>query len=254
MPIRLWVRNLMSNHARRCLMQRILPPVLRCESGSEERKIIEVGSAPGYFGLAFLREFGLQPYGIEYSPKRTEIQRKLWAANHLPEDHVLCGDFFDDALLAPLNGQFDAVASFGFVEHFADPLLAVKRHLDLLKPNGILIITVPNIGHGTLNGWRYRHLNPKSYGIHNIETCTESVFKKIFQIEGVELIYCGALGGYASDFTPDQRWISRAAAWMARVSSPGFRVFNNLLFGTRPVCWPSLSSALICVARKQPNQ
>jgi SAM-dependent methyltransferase len=248
--VRQWLREVRKPHAFRCLMSGILPGVLSGKEGTAERKIIEIGSAPGHYGLAFLREFGLQPYGIEYSPKRAEIQRQLWAAHGLPEEHILCGDFFDDAIVAPLRGQFDVAISFGFIEHFEDPALAVQRHLDLLKPGGVLIIMVPNIGHGTFNGWRCRHLNPEVYGIHNIETCTESVFRKLFQTEGLDLTYCGALGGYTSDFMPDRRWISRAVAWVSRGMSPGFRIFNNVLFGVRPVRWPRLSSSLMCVARK----
>lgn len=248
--IRQWMRTLRSDHTFRCLMSGILPAVLGGEEDSVERKIIEVGSAPGHRSLAFLREFGFQPYGIEYSAKRAAVQRELWAVHGLPENHILCGDFFDDALVAPLCGQFDAAVSFGFIEHFADPALTVRRHVDLLKPGGVLIVTVPNIGHGTFNGWRCRHLNPALYGIHNIETCTEPVFQKLFQIEGLNLIYCGALGGYSSDFIPDQRRLSRAVAGVSRAMSPGIRILNNLLLGTRPVRWPHWSSALVCVAQK----
>lgn len=245
-----WSRILRSDHAFRCLMHGILPAVLGGKEDAAERKLIEIGSAPGHYSLAFLREFGLQPFGIEYSPKRAAIQRDLWAAHGLPGDHILCGDFFDDALVDPLLGQFDVAVSFGFIEHFADPALAVKRHLDLLKPGGVLVIMVPNIGHGTFNGWRCRHLNPEVYGIHNIETCTESTFRKLFATGGLDLAYCGALGGYSSNFMPDRRWTSRAVARVSRGLSPGFQILNRLLFGGRPVNWPRFSSSLTCVARK----
>ena len=248
--IRQWARTLRSDHAFRCLMEGILPAVFGGKENSVGRKLIEIGSAPGHYSLALFRGFGLQPYGIEYSSKRAEIQRNLWAVNGLPEDHVLCGDVFDDSLVAPLSGQFDVVVSFGFIEHFADPSQVLKRHVDLLKPGGVLIIMVPNIGHGTFNGWCCRHLNPEVYGIHNLETCTESVFQKLFQTGGLDLVYCGALGGYALDFIPDRRWTSRAAAWVSRGLSPMFLILNNLFFGERPVRWPRWSSALACVARK----
>lgn len=248
MSIREWSRRIRSDQAFRTLMCGILPNVLARDS-SAQGKIMEIGSAPGHYGLAFLREFGLQPHGIEYSEKRAEFQRSLWVANGLPAEQVICGDFFDDALLSPLLGQFDVVSSFGFIEHFADPLPVVERHLALLKPGGVLVITVPNIGRGTFNGWRSRHLNPDLYGIHNVMTCTESRFRQLFQRPDLNVVYCGAMGGIAPEFIPDQRWRSRTLALLARGLAPGFRIFNNLLLGVRPVHWPRLSSMLTCVAR-----
>jgi len=34
----------------------------------------------------------------------------------------------------------------GFIEHFDEPVGVVVRHLDLLKPGGILLLGVPNYG------------------------------------------------------------------------------------------------------------
>jgi 2-polyprenyl-3-methyl-5-hydroxy-6-metoxy-1,4-benzoquinol methylase len=44
------------------------------------------------------------------------------------------------------------VISFGFIEHFDNPENVIQKHLDLLKPGGILIVGVPNFTgiHGIL--------------------------------------------------------------------------------------------------------
>jgi len=42
--------------------------------------------------------------------------------------------------------SFDFVTSFGLIEHFDDPTLLVKEQIDLLKPNGMALITIPNYG------------------------------------------------------------------------------------------------------------
>jgi SAM-dependent methyltransferase len=40
--------------------------------------------------------------------------------------------------------QFDLVCSFGFIEHFPNYQEAIRRHVDLVKPGGMLIISCPN--------------------------------------------------------------------------------------------------------------
>ena len=40
---------------------------------------------------------------------------------------------------------FDVVMSRGFIEHFDEPSSVVDRHLDLLKPGGLLVVSIPNL-------------------------------------------------------------------------------------------------------------
>jgi SAM-dependent methyltransferase len=42
-------------------------------------------------------------------------------------------------------GCFDVIFSGGFIEHFASPALVLDKIVDLLKPGGYLITTVPNL-------------------------------------------------------------------------------------------------------------
>lgn len=39
--------------------------------------------------------------------------------------------------------QYDVVVSFGFVEHFIEYDKVIQKHIDVLKPGGYLIISVP---------------------------------------------------------------------------------------------------------------
>jgi hypothetical protein len=56
------------------------------------------------------------------------------------------------------------------IEHFDDPLGIVKRHIDLLKPGGVAVISVPNYGGwmGRAQGW----LDPENLAIHNVGIMT----------------------------------------------------------------------------------
>jgi len=51
-----------------------------------------------------------------------------------------------DVLQIPLKSEkFDIVFSLGLIEHFDEPDKILKKHVDLLKPGGLLICIVPNV-------------------------------------------------------------------------------------------------------------
>lgn len=103
-------------------------------------EVLEVGCAPGKW-LAFMaREFGLKPSGVEYSDAGMKATLENFRILGLTPDAIFTGDFFE---MKPPR-QFDAVMSFGFIEHFSDVDSVVERHLQWLKPGGVLILGVPN--------------------------------------------------------------------------------------------------------------
>ena len=69
-------------------------------------------------------------------------------------------------------GSFDVVYSLGVVEHYSHPAPMVQKHLELLKPGGIAIITVPNYGPEGIYGWLKQRLSPETYRLHNISIMT----------------------------------------------------------------------------------
>jgi SAM-dependent methyltransferase len=51
-----------------------------------------------------------------------------------------------DVLQCPLKSKkFDIVFSLGLIEHFDEPDKILKKHVNLLKPGGLLICVVPNV-------------------------------------------------------------------------------------------------------------
>ncbi|MDH7506387.1 MAG: class I SAM-dependent methyltransferase [Candidatus Thermoplasmatota archaeon] len=53
---------------------------------------------------------------------------------------IVCGDIFK----SPFCNKFDIVFSVGLIEHFDEPKLVIEKHLELLKPGGLLICIIPN--------------------------------------------------------------------------------------------------------------
>lgn len=247
-PIRRFRKRLTQRHWSRQLAEVLLRPHIEGRSGL---KGLEIGSAPGYRSLALWQRFGLQPYGLEYTEEGARAQRALYRANGLPEDLVVRGDFFDDALRAKWAGFFDVVASYGFIEHFDRPEDVAAKHLELLRPGGLLVVTVPHMNEGTVYGWLVRRFNPTVYAMHNVATCTRESFRKIFDGFACDILHCGPLGGCDVEFDPDRRWTSRAVSRFFRMVNPALNVANHLLVGMRLKEFPKTSSVLVLVAVKR---
>lgn len=96
--------------------------------------ILEVGCASGSFVESALK-LGLNARGIEINPDAVKVAK----ANNLPVESI---DLQDFAEYYPLSQ--DAVCSFQVLEHVSEPKKFIKRCLQILKPNGKLILCVPN--------------------------------------------------------------------------------------------------------------
>lgn len=102
-------------------------------------RVLELGSAHGGF-VALLRLAGFDATGLEISPWVVEFARATFAV---------------PMLLGPLEAQhletasFDAIALMDVLEHLHDPTATMRRCLDLLKPDGILLIQTPCYPAGT---------------------------------------------------------------------------------------------------------
>lgn len=114
-------------------------------------RYIEIGCAPGKMLVWVARELRADVAGLDYSEVGIRQCRALANILELKID-LHQEDFFQHSLSLE---SFDVVTSFGVIEHFDDPAPVVKRHIDLVKPGGVAIITIPNYGgiYGRIQGW-----------------------------------------------------------------------------------------------------
>ncbi|MCA6595315.1 MAG: methyltransferase domain-containing protein [Pseudanabaena sp. M046S1SP1A06QC] len=96
--------------------------------------ILEIGCAFGSFVESALN-LGLNAKGIELNLAAVEIAK----SNNLPVESI---DLEDFAKQYPLSQ--DAICSFQVLEHISEPSNFIKLCLQILKPNGKLILCVPN--------------------------------------------------------------------------------------------------------------
>jgi len=212
--------------------------------------VVEIGSAPGEHLARLSETFGLDPYGIEYSAGGVDVNRTLFASRGLDPRNVIAMDFFSDECLESHKERFDMVVSRGFIEHFQDPASVVERHLALLKPGGLLVITIPN-----LRGVNYaltRLFHAELLPMHNLKIMSRLPFWRLFDTDKVRPLVCdyfGTFSFYLFNVKPGSRLAPALAACMKlqTVLNATFRI----CFGDRGAETPFTSSQLIFAGIKR---
>lgn len=110
-------------HWLRSLLQYKLPPA----------NVLEIGCAHGGF-VAMLRQAGFDAIGLELSPAIVEFAQTTFGVP------VLTGPI-EDQSISPAS--LDAVVMMDVMEHLPQPAETLRRCLDLLKPDGVLLVQTP---------------------------------------------------------------------------------------------------------------
>ena len=153
------------------------------------RRLVELGCHPGRYLWYFHTHFGYEVEGIEYVIPACELTERALAAHDVPAK-IHAADFFE---FTPEAGAYDIVFSQGVVEHFVDVIPVVRRHAELAKPGGYIIIVIPN--HAGLNGFILKHLDRKVYDAHN-QMSFRDLKEACDQVPELEFV----TGGYLSRF------------------------------------------------------
>lgn len=124
------------------------------------KSILEIGCAHGGF-LARCRTNGFERVvGVEVDPDTCAYAKQKF---NLEEVHA---GLWPNV---PVEGAFDVVCGFDVLEHFADPLQAVKAVLDRLNPGGLCLWQTPcyrdnGNGWGQFKSGEHLHLFTDSSG------------------------------------------------------------------------------------------
>jgi 2-polyprenyl-3-methyl-5-hydroxy-6-metoxy-1,4-benzoquinol methylase len=122
--------------------QRIESMVYQHFLGFEDLKVIEIGSGTGTTA-ALMAERGADVTVLDYSAEAIDQSSRLFDHLDLPVNFI-CADALD--LNMGMKGQYDIAMSFGLAEHFTGEhrRRILKSHVDLLRVNGLALISVPN--------------------------------------------------------------------------------------------------------------
>jgi 2-polyprenyl-3-methyl-5-hydroxy-6-metoxy-1,4-benzoquinol methylase len=109
----------------------------------------EIGAGAGTISAVFARH-GASVTVLDFSQEALDVNAALFESFGLKQESLLA-----DALNLPasLLGRFDVAMSFGLAEHFDGDQRThvIKAHFDLVRPGGLVVITVPN-----RHCWPYR--------------------------------------------------------------------------------------------------
>jgi SAM-dependent methyltransferase len=127
------------------------------------KRFLEIGAGGSAWPAEVAERFGAEAWGIDNSAAGLALTERAAAALG-QRVHLVEGDVFDPTLLP--RASFDVVYSGGFVEHFTDPHVILRRLAQLVAPAGVLVTSVPNFC--GLNGLLQRVLDAECLAQHVI--------------------------------------------------------------------------------------
>lgn len=152
--------------------------------------ILEIGGAPGQYLAYMAKNFHYKIYALDYSEVGCRKMRENFKLLDLA-GVVYQRDLFSDLSDLP---KFDIVYSLGFIEHFLDLKIVIEKHLELLKPGGILLIGMPNfLG---VNRLVLKRLNLQRLSKHNLSSMDLKNWEKFEKRFDLKPIFKGYIGGF----------------------------------------------------------
>lgn len=199
-------------------------------------RFLEVGCAPGKMLLMVADQFAARVAGIDYSPVGIGASRRLFDAVGVPAD--LRSESIFETTFQPV---FDVVYSAGLIEHFDDPRPIVCAHVELTRPGGWTVITIPH--YGGIYGRLQHHFQPDNLEIHNTSIMSVPALRELAPADLVS-----SVDAYASG-RPLLALVGLGARWprlLAKASTRGVDAFSLLL----PFDIPGLEPLLVLAMRR----
>lgn len=203
-------------------------------------RLFEIGCAPGRWLVWFAQTLGYQVAGCDLSALGISKTRQNLSMNGVNADV-----YEGDVLSVEIPQQaYDIVVSLGVIEHFDDPRPMIERHLQLLRPGGILVLEVPNLR--WLNYWLMRAARQEDLlRHHNLRIMNRQYFQRLAANSGLKTRFLGYVGGWEPalfELRGRPWWVKaihrllrtlRAVPIAERINSPLFSGYLVGIFETR---------------------
>jgi 2-polyprenyl-3-methyl-5-hydroxy-6-metoxy-1,4-benzoquinol methylase len=202
-------------------------------------RYIEIGCAPGKLLAWVASVLKAEVTGLDYSEPGIAKCRMLFEAMGL-KVNLHHDDFFNHHLLP---ASFDVVCSFGVIEHFDDARPVVRRHLDLVKPGGVALVTIPNYGglYGSLQRW----FDGPNLACHNLEIMKPCALAALVDSSDVERVCAYPFGAMSP-------WLVSLDKRLPRFAAKFVSLAFNVLGLLQPITIEALAPLLVLEVRKGP--
>ncbi|MBW1853151.1 MAG: class I SAM-dependent methyltransferase [Deltaproteobacteria bacterium] len=147
--------------------------------------LLDIGCATG-FSLMAARERGWKAEGIECSKFCVDYARSRGLTVHQGSLNDYTGK----------EESMDAITMWDYLEHSPDPFRDLTICHSLLKPGGIILLSIPNV-----DSWSYFLLRKKWIGFKNIEHLyffSRTTLEKLARQAGFTMEHCFYHGKYVS--------------------------------------------------------
>jgi len=196
---------------------------------SKEMKFIEIGCVPGEFLIDFHQNFDYQVAGIDLCDLK-ETENNLQHAGI--KNYSLMQTNLDTF---KTTEKYDIIGAFGFIEHFDQPEIQIKKMSELVGENGYLLLDIPNFRY--LQYYLHKFLDRKDVFVaHNLKTMDLNVIREITEKNGWQTLFL-------SYYKPFNYWHNHKNWLMKIINLPilalGF--ISNKIFTAL-----HLNSTLIC--------
>jgi 2-polyprenyl-3-methyl-5-hydroxy-6-metoxy-1,4-benzoquinol methylase len=213
--------------------------LLRWMSGRGRLRVLNAGCGSGELSC-LLAAAGHQVVGIDPEPRYIGLARER-AGARFPDSQFVVSTIEDyDG-----PGAFDAAVSTDVLEHIEDDRTAFERMTALVRPGGLILVTVPAgqwlFGYHDEQLGHYRRYNKRAVRRLVSDTCT---VKKLRYFGGTLIPVCLAYSKWLRKPYP----VAKVGGGTSLVS----RTLNALLAAERRVPLPVGTSVLLCAQRKAP--
>ena len=159
---------------------------------NENFNALEIGGAPGQYLIYMHKNFKYKIHSLDYARIGNEQTVKNLKAVNI-DVTVYEKDLFAENFSEGLP-KFDVVYSLGFIEHFDNLTDVVARHVQLLKPGGILLLGVPNLR--GIYKWFLKQTAPKHLAIHNLNTMDVANWEKFEKELNLQTVFKSYVSGF----------------------------------------------------------
>jgi len=199
--------------------------------------LLDVGCAVGFF-LEAARERGWQASGIELSSYAAERARTRVGCD------VHCGELTDVRLPA---GTFDVITLWDVVEHMADPLEQLTECRRIIKPDGLLALSTPDIGSlmAKLTGPRWMGFKLADEHLYYFSRATAT---ELLDRAGFEVVQAFPVGKCIHV----EFFVKRLGLYLPRLAGALMRLVRGTWLGERTI-YVNPGDIICLVARPRPS-